>query len=325
MRLVRRRRARARTRRPPDGCPDRRLHRRARPARSSTGHVRGFSSSPASSSRVRSRARSCFALGPSPSCPRSRDVDATLRDSRLLAPLLASAALYVVAQVVADGVHRPLPARGAGALDRQRRRPCSRCARSPRRRCGSAWAAGPTSRGSRMRPLRSVGLAMTVSIALVAATASCGRGRAACRIVLATAVSMAWNGLSFTLAAELGGRRSGAAIGFQQTVLSASGVGAPVAFAALVSWTSWQAAFAVAAVFPLAGSGSCGSSRPARSGSRSASAVGSARADPRPTRPARRASATGSATRRRRMRRTSSRPAGSGRRGSRSRSTPPAT
>jgi hypothetical protein len=36
-------------------------------------------------------------------------------------------------------------------------------------------------------------------------------------------------------------------------VLAASGVGAPVAFAALVSWTSWQAAFSVAAVLPLVG------------------------------------------------------------------------
>ena len=72
-------------------------------------------------------------------------------------------------------------------------------------------------------------------------------------LVVATAVSMAWNGLSFTMAAELGGRRSGAAIGLQQTVLAASGVGAPVAFAALVSLTSWQAAFAVAALLPLAG------------------------------------------------------------------------
>ena len=94
---------------------------------------------------------------------------------------------------------------------------------------------------------------MTVSIALVAVTASAAGGLAAAAIIAATAVSMAWNGLSFTMAAELGGRRSGAAIGLQQTVLSASGVGAPVAFAALVSWTSWQAAFGVAALFPLAG------------------------------------------------------------------------
>ena len=64
---------------------------------------------------------------------------------------------------------------------------------------------------------------------------------------------MAWNGLSFTIAAELGGRRSGAAIGLQQTVLSAIGVAAPVAFAAVVSGTSWTIAFALAAVFPLAG------------------------------------------------------------------------
>jgi len=106
---------------------------------------------------------------------------------------------------------------------------------------------------SRVRPLRYVGLAMTVSIALVAVTASAAGDLAAAAIVAATAISMAWNGLSFTIAAELGGRRSGAAIGLQQTVLSASGVGAPVAFAALVSWTSWQAAFAVSALFPVLG------------------------------------------------------------------------
>ena len=65
---------------------------------------------------------------------------------------------------------------------------------------------------------------------------------------------MAWNGLSFTMAAELGGRRSGAAKGLQQSGCSrASSIGAPVAFAALVSWTSWQVAFGVAALFPLAG------------------------------------------------------------------------
>ena len=71
--------------------------------------------------------------------------------------------------------------------------------------------------------------------------------------VVATSLSMAWNGLSFTIAAELGGRRSGAAIGFQQTVLSAVGVVAPIGFAAAVAGTSWAAAFGLAAAFPLAG------------------------------------------------------------------------
>ena len=65
---------------------------------------------------------------------------------------------------------------------------------------------------------------------------------------------MSWNGLSFTAAAELaGGRRSGAAIGFQQSVLSGVGAAAPVVFASLVAATSWRAGFALAAVCPLAG------------------------------------------------------------------------
>jgi len=73
-------------------------------------------------------------------------------------------------------------------------------------------------------------------------------------LTLAGAVSMGWNGLSFTAAAELAGaRRSGASIGFQQTVLSASGVIAPIAFAAVVSSVSWRAAFFTAALLPIAG------------------------------------------------------------------------
>jgi hypothetical protein len=65
---------------------------------------------------------------------------------------------------------------------------------------------------------------------------------------------MAWNGLAFTTAAELAGAaRSGAAIGFQQTVLSAFGIVAPVLFAATVSNASWALAFALAAIFPLVG------------------------------------------------------------------------
>ena len=64
---------------------------------------------------------------------------------------------------------------------------------------------------------------------------------------------MSWNGLSFTAAAELaGGMRSGAAIGFQQSVLSGVGAAAPVLFAALVAATSWRAGFALAALCPLA-------------------------------------------------------------------------
>ena len=107
--------------------------------------------------------------------------------------------------------------------------------------------------GSRVRPLRWIGVAIGVALALVAVLSGAPSWLLVPTLVVATAISMAWNGLSYTIAAELGGRRSGAAIGFQQTVLSVIGVGAPVAFAAAVSASSWGIAFALAAVFPLAG------------------------------------------------------------------------
>jgi MFS family permease len=107
--------------------------------------------------------------------------------------------------------------------------------------------------GSRVRPLRLVGVAIAVAVGLVAAVSGAPGLVLVPVLAVATGLSMAWNGLSFTIAAELGGRRSGAAIGFQQTVLSGVGVAAPVAFAAAVSASSWAAAFAVAAAFPLVG------------------------------------------------------------------------
>jgi MFS family permease len=107
--------------------------------------------------------------------------------------------------------------------------------------------------GSRVRPLRIVGVAIAAAVGLVAAVAGAPAVVLIPVLAVATGLSMAWNGLSFTIAAELGGRRSGAAIGFQQTVLSGIGVAAPVAFAAAVSASSWAAAFALAALFPLAG------------------------------------------------------------------------
>jgi sugar phosphate permease len=108
--------------------------------------------------------------------------------------------------------------------------------------------------GSRLRPLRWIGLA---SASALIATALLAENRVqviAVMLVLASAISMAWNGLSLTAAAELAGRaRSGAAIGFQQTMLSAVGVGVPIAFAAIVEATSWRAAFGLSALGPLVG------------------------------------------------------------------------
>ena len=108
--------------------------------------------------------------------------------------------------------------------------------------------------GSRVGPLRIVGLAIAAGLVVTAALTGGPVGLLVVALALAGGISMAWNGLAFTAAAELAGvRRSGAAIGFQQTVLSGIGVAAPPLFAATVSGLSWEAAFLVAALFPLGG------------------------------------------------------------------------
>jgi sugar phosphate permease len=108
--------------------------------------------------------------------------------------------------------------------------------------------------GSRLRPLRWIGVASAVGLLVTAAAARATVPIVATVIVLAGAVSMAWNGLSLAAAAELAGRaRSGAAVGFQQTTLGVVGVFVPIAFAAVVDATSWRTAFALSALGPLAG------------------------------------------------------------------------
>jgi MFS family permease len=108
--------------------------------------------------------------------------------------------------------------------------------------------------GSRIGPLRLLGLAVASALLLTALLVGGPLWALVPALALAGGLSMAWNGLSFTAAAELAGAaRSGAAIGFQQTVLSALGVAAPVAFAATVSHGSWAIAFGLAALLPVAG------------------------------------------------------------------------
>ena len=108
--------------------------------------------------------------------------------------------------------------------------------------------------GSRLRPLRWIGLASGVGVLGIAVLAQRDVSLVVVALVLVGAVSMAWNGLSLTAAAELAGRaRSGAAIGFQQTTLGVIGVLVPIAFSNLVEATSWRTAFALSAIGPLAG------------------------------------------------------------------------
>ena len=108
--------------------------------------------------------------------------------------------------------------------------------------------------GARLPPLRRLGVASFATLALAAALLHGPVALLVPLLVLAGGFGMAWNGLAFTAAAELAGpRRSGAAIGFQQTVLSALGIAAPIGFAAVVAAGSWRTAYALAALFPLAG------------------------------------------------------------------------
>jgi nitrate/nitrite transporter NarK len=108
--------------------------------------------------------------------------------------------------------------------------------------------------GARIVPLRRIGAAIVVTFAAAAGLVGAPVAPLVAALVVAGALSMAWNGLSFTAAVELAGhRRSGAAIGLQQTTLSVIGIAVPPAFAVLIAATSWQAAFAVAVAFPLVG------------------------------------------------------------------------
>jgi sugar phosphate permease len=121
---------------------------------------------------------------------------------------------------------------------------------------GARIAAGRWSdrRKSRLRPLREIGIALTLSTALVAALVDAPLAALLPAAVVCGVLGLAWNGLSFTAAAETAGRaRSGAALGFQQMLLGVVVAAAPPAFAALVDASSWRVAYACAVAGPAAG------------------------------------------------------------------------
>jgi sugar phosphate permease len=110
--------------------------------------------------------------------------------------------------------------------------------------------------GTRIGPLVKIAFALSVALAVSAALTAAPLGLLLPAFLVAGAISQAWNGLSFTAAAELAGlARAGAALGFQQTSLAVASSVAPPVFALLVESTSWGVAFALAATLPLAGAG----------------------------------------------------------------------
>ena len=181
-----------------------------------------------------------------------RGIAATLRDHRLWL-LCFGSGFYLVAQLAVIGFlvlflhdERGLSdGAAAGVLA------AAQVVAAAMRIGGGRWSDRV---GSRIRPLRIVGVASAVTLALATAMLSAPLVLLVPAFVLAGGISMAWNGLSFTAAAEIAGRsRSGAALGMQQSALAAAGAIVPPAFAAVVAASSWRLGFAGAAVFPLVG------------------------------------------------------------------------
>lgn len=110
--------------------------------------------------------------------------------------------------------------------------------------------------GARIAPLLRLSFAFAAALALTAALASAPLALLVPALLVAGALSQSWNGLSFTATAEIAGRaRSGAALGFQQTSLALAAAVATPVFAATVEASSWEIAFGLAALLPLAGAG----------------------------------------------------------------------
>jgi MFS family permease len=107
--------------------------------------------------------------------------------------------------------------------------------------------------GSRLRPLRAIGWLLAASTVAVALLADAPLWLLVAALIVAGVLSLAWNGVAFAAVAEAAGAaRSGAALGFQQTMLGVTVAGAPPLLAAIAE-SSWRLTYAIAAVGPLAG------------------------------------------------------------------------
>jgi sugar phosphate permease len=103
-------------------------------------------------------------------------------------------------------------------------------------------------RDERIEPFRR--LATAAGVLLLAASLG---GPVAVPLLMAGGVAaMSWNGLSFTAAAEISGRRqAGKAMGIQNTAMRVVAAGVPVGLGVLASAVSWHAVFFVMGVTPL--------------------------------------------------------------------------
>ena len=107
--------------------------------------------------------------------------------------------------------------------------------------------------GSRMRPLRWVAVSAAVAMGLLAATAALDWWVSILVLVLATAVTVADNGLAFTAVAEIGGPFwSGRALGVQNTAQFLAAAAVPPVMGALIATIGYPFTFLLTAAFPVA-------------------------------------------------------------------------
>lgn len=107
--------------------------------------------------------------------------------------------------------------------------------------------------GSRIRPLRALAVASALAVLGTALVTGAPLAVLVPVLVAAGTLAASWNGLAYAAAAEaVGRRRSGAALGVQQTVLFGAGAVAAPVFAGLVDAAGWGWGFALIATAPAA-------------------------------------------------------------------------
>jgi sugar phosphate permease len=110
--------------------------------------------------------------------------------------------------------------------------------------------------GSRIGLMRAVSLAAAAVVGLATLLLGAPSSLLLPVLILGGGLSMSWNGLAVAATVEAArGRQTGAALGFQQTMIQLGIVATPLVFAPFVSATSWRSGFAVAAVVALSAAG----------------------------------------------------------------------
>jgi sugar phosphate permease len=108
--------------------------------------------------------------------------------------------------------------------------------------------------GRRIEPLRHVGLAGGLLVGLMALLSGAPNAVLLPLLVVGGAAISSWNGLSFTVAAEIAGRaRAGTAMSLQNMLVSILGAAASPLFGLLAEATSYRAAFLSISAAPVLG------------------------------------------------------------------------